>query len=101
MPEGQNSALKLRRFPVDFAFCREILPTFRISDAPSLRLPQHDLSRLVQIDQSTGHEQPVGILVQPAVAHLGKAEEALEHQKQWDGLLLTSTGTDKLSPRGV
>src|SRR5437763_14278691 len=32
-----------------------------------------------QIGQRAGHEQAMGILLQPAIAHLGKAEHPLDH----------------------
>ena len=35
-----------------------------------------------QIGQRTGDEQPVGVLGDTAVAHLGETEEALDHQKR-------------------
>jgi len=38
--------------------------------------------RHVQIDQSAGHEQPVGVLVQTAVTDLVEAEDALEDEKR-------------------
>ena len=50
----------------------------RMSGAPVLHHRQQSPSGQVQIHQPTGHEQPLGVLVQTPVAYLAKAEHALE-----------------------
>jgi len=52
-----------------------------IVDAPSLCLVLQSTSRQIPIGQCTGREQGIGIIVQPAVADLGKAKHALDHRK--------------------
>ena len=54
---------------------------------PTLSSHRTDLWRqrsipFVQIDQRQHGEGPVGILGQAAIAHLGEAPDALEHQKR-------------------
>ena len=36
----------------------------------------------VQIGQRTGHEQSIGILHEPAIAHFGETEDALDDQER-------------------
>ncbi len=59
------------------------IPVYRrTSDTQTLCGSQQPPSRLAQIDQSTGHEQLVGILVQTPVMHLGETEYPLEYRKR-------------------
>ena len=51
----------------------------RTAGALESRQTQQLPSGHIQIHQSTGHEQPVGILGQFAVAHLNETKHPLEH----------------------
>ena len=59
----------------------EFVSFSRSSGAPLLSEQQRS-SHHVQIGQRTGDEQSVGVLGHAAVAHLGKAEDALDDQKR-------------------
>ncbi len=54
----------------------------QISGARSLRGSQQRSSPHVQIHQSAGHEQPVGVLGPAPVTDLGETKEALEDQER-------------------
>jgi hypothetical protein len=43
--------------------------------------PSQDAGEHVQAREAARDQEPVGILCQPAVAHVGKAEDPLDHQK--------------------
>jgi hypothetical protein len=68
--------------PVCFAVNPGFPDQRQISDVLSLCGSQQQPSRQVQIGQATGHKNPVGILVQPAVTHLAKTEDSLDHQER-------------------
>ena len=72
-------------FGRDCAVSSAVSPDFpdqrQISDVRSLCRSQQNPSGHVQIDQPTGHKQPVGVLVQPSVTNLAEAEDPLENQK--------------------
>ena len=75
--------IKMRRFS---GVQRHSEPCFCF-DSRSLdaRLPlqsQQFPANQIQIGQRTGYEQAIGILHQPAVAHLGKSEDALDDQER-------------------
>ncbi len=55
---------------------------FPCSSGVALPYTQQRSSHHEQIGQRTGDEQPVGVLGDAAVAHLGEAEEPLDHQKR-------------------
>src|SRR6266581_762878 len=57
---------------------------FPILDTLRLLQSQQPMSNHKEIRQSTRHEQPIGILREAAVAHLGESEHAFEHA---DGML--------------
>jgi len=67
------------RYCADFP---DILILWRISDTLTLRCSQQMLSRHIQIDQSAGQEQPVGVLVQTAVTDLVEVKYPLEDQER-------------------
>ena len=50
----------------------------RVADQLCLCAAQQMASRHEQIGQSAGHQQTVGVLLQPAIAHLGEAEHPLD-----------------------
>ena len=54
------------------AVCRPVVDTLRRVTA------QQMTARHEQIGQRAGHEQAMGILLQPAIAHLGKTKHALD-----------------------
>ena len=85
MPNDRNTGLNSHRFVADSAASCEIPGSRWIADAPLLRWPQQHTSCLVQVDQPAGHKQPVGVLIQSAVTHLGKTEESFEYQKRMFG----------------
>lgn len=62
------------------------LPEKRVTPRPVGALPhrlaQQVSPRQVQVHQTTGGEQPVGILVQPAIAGLHETEYPLEYMKR-------------------
>ena len=67
-----------------FSLSRRIyarLALFGCSSGVALPCTQQRSSHHEQIGQRTGDEQPVGILGDAAVAHLGEAKKALDHQK--------------------
>ncbi len=53
----------------------------RSPDVLRLRQTQQALADDVQVRERTGGEQPVGVLVDPPVAHFGEAEKALDDMK--------------------
>jgi hypothetical protein len=55
---------------------------FPCSSCVPVLCAQQRSSHHEQIGQRTGDEQPVGVFGDAAVAHLGEAEEALDHQKR-------------------
>ena len=65
-------------------FCGPLRPLVRSLDAPRPWGSQQVVSGHEQIGQRTGHEQSVGVLLEPSVAHLHEAEDALEDA---DGML--------------
>src|SRR3984893_9273770 len=52
--------------------CRVVADTLRLLAAQQMP------ARYEQIGQCAGHEQAMGVLLQPAIAHLGKAEHPLD-----------------------
>ena len=50
----------------------------RVADSLGLCAAQQVAARDEQIGQSAGHQQTVGVLVEPAIAHLGEAEHPLD-----------------------
>ena len=55
---------------------------FPCSSGVPVLCAQQRSSHHEQISQGAGHEQTVGVLGDAAVAHLGEAEDALDHQKR-------------------
>src|SRR4029077_4020169 len=49
-----------------------------VSDTLRLLAAQQMPARYEQIGQGAGHEQAMGVFLQPAIAHLGKAEHPLD-----------------------
>ncbi len=60
-------------------------PCFRFHfgslDARILLQSQQLTANHIQIGQGAGHEQPIGILHQTAVAHLGETEDTLDDEE--------------------
>lgn len=71
-----------RSFPVCWP------PIWLPADAPLLRERQQLSSHPIQIDQAADGGKPIGVLGNPAVAHLPEAEHALERMK---GMLAAGT----------
>ena len=44
--------------------------------------PQQLMANPVQIGQRAGHEQPIGIFLEPTVAHFSETEDTLDDQKR-------------------
>src|ERR1035437_5639476 len=74
---GGESGFGLPSRPVGTQFV-----SFYCSSGAPILFEQQGSSHHVQIGQRTGDEQSVGILGHVAVAHLGKAEDALDDQKR-------------------
>jgi len=51
---------------------------WRIAGSLRRRAAQQVAARYEQIGQSAGHQQTVGVLVEPAIAHLGEAKDPLD-----------------------
>src|SRR3990172_7796956 len=66
---------------IDLAADSDYQDQRQIPSAPILGWSQQQSSRQIQVDQSTGHKQPVGVLVQPPVTNLVETKDPFENQK--------------------
>ena len=74
-----DSGCSRARFPAD---CPASQVPRRPAGALRPRQPQQMPSGHIQVDQTTGHEQPVGVLGQSTIADLYETKHTLEHMER-------------------
>src|SRR6188474_934819 len=78
-----NELIKVRRFAEVQRFSEPYFCPYLDSLEAGISLQsQQSTANHVQIGQRAGHEQSIGIFHEPAIAHLGETEDALDNQER-------------------